>query len=315
MAVHVHIHGWPRRRRRVRDDPKASKRAWVTRHGGAAVAKPEPKARPSSSLEPAPSDRGSWPAHIKSLRLPPAWTDVKISSDPAAPLQATGKDVKGRTQYVYAEKFKQSQQAKKFDRVKTLQSRFDQFVAANEKNLKGADLHKRELAAAALLIIDMGLRPGGESDTKADKKAYGATTLESQHVVTGKDGSTRLRFVGKKGVNIDLPVENATLAKDLQARAKKGGQLFPGISSVNLLRYIVDLTGGAKTKDLRTLKGTSIANDMVKSMPAPTSATAYKKAVKQVAETVAQKLGNTPIVALQSYINPVVFAPWQQAHA
>lgn len=36
----------------------------------------------------------------------------------------------------------------------------------------------------------------------------------------------------------------------------------------------------------------------------------YKSLVKRVAEKVSNVLGNRPIQALESYINPVVFASW-----
>jgi DNA topoisomerase IB len=36
--------------------------------------------------------------------------------------------------------------------------------------------------------------------------------------------------------------------------------------------------------------------------------------VKAVAVAVAQKLGNTPAVALKSYINPTVFSKWEIAN-
>ena len=40
-------------------------------------------------------------ARIRALVLPPAWTDVWISTDPRAHLQATGRDAAGRKQYRY----------------------------------------------------------------------------------------------------------------------------------------------------------------------------------------------------------------------
>ncbi len=38
---------------------------------------------------------------IRSLAIPPAWTDVWISPTPDSHLQATGRDAKGRKQYRY----------------------------------------------------------------------------------------------------------------------------------------------------------------------------------------------------------------------
>jgi DNA topoisomerase IB len=43
----------------------------------------------------------------------------------------------------------------------------------------------------------------------------------------------------------------------------------------------------------------------------PKSQKEYKKMVKDVATIVSKQLGNTPTVALQSYIHPAVFAEWR----
>jgi len=50
---------------------------------------------------------------------------------------------------------------------------------------------------------------------------------------------------------------------------------------------------------------------VVNEMEAPINEKEYKKKVKEVAKQVSAKLGNTPTVALQSYISPVVFAEWK----
>jgi DNA topoisomerase IB len=55
------------------------------------------------------------------------------------------------------------------------------------------------------------------------------------------------------------------------------------------------------------------AQAAVDSMPVPTNAKDYKASVMSVAKVVSSKLGNTPAVALTSYINPSVFVPWRVA--
>jgi DNA topoisomerase-1 len=129
------------------------------------------------------------------------------------------------------------------------------------------------------------------------------------------DGS-KLTFVGKKGVDLSIDVEDAALAKMLRKRAKEAGdagRLFPDVSQSSLLDYTHSLDGGKfKTKDFRTMLGTRTAQQEIAKMTKPASATAYKKAVKAVATAVAKKLGNTPAVALSSYISPFVFAPWRE---
>jgi DNA topoisomerase-1 len=210
---------------------------------------------------------------------------------------AVGRDAKGRMQYVYSEKFAQSQSAKKFARVKNLSARLKQFEGRNDKNLTSGNDRVREHAAVLGLIMATGIRPGSERDTKADKTAYGATTLVGKHIVK-ENNDVYLSFVGKKGVSLKIPIDDTVLANKLLQRAEAAGpdgQLFPNVTDKSLRDYTADLTKhGAKPKDFRTLLGTSLANELVQSMPKPTSQSAYKKAVMEVAKRVSEKLGNTP---------------------
>ena len=160
--------------------------------------------------------------------------------------------------------------------------------------------------------MSMGIRPDSDTDTQAKVKPYGATTLEGRHVVVS-DSEVRLRFTGKKGVALDLPVTDASVVEMLLARkraAGEDGKLF-GVTDKALLDHVHSFDGGGfKTKDFRTLLGTRTALAEIAKMSAPTDEKAYKKAVMDVAKKVSAKLGNTPTVALQSYIAPEVFSKW-----
>ncbi|HJX53535.1 MAG TPA: anti-CBASS Acb1 family protein, partial [Polyangia bacterium] len=272
----------------------------------------------SAALSPAPKDRKKWPEHIQALKLPPAWTDVRVNSNPDADLLAVGKDAKGRPQYVYSKRFQNTQAEAKFARIKELDGKFDKIRRQNEENLKSDNPAKRENAECARLVMSTGIRPGSDSDRKAKVKAYGATTLEGQHVVKQGD-RVRLRFVGKKGVAIDLPVEDPQVASALLARSKKAGasgRLFPEVSGASLLDYTHTLDGGGfKTKDFRTLLATRSAMNEIKKAEPPKTERDYKKRVLEIAKAVSSRLGNTPVVCLQSYINPIVFAPWRSSLA
>lgn len=297
---------------RTRDDydpsePRDPSGKWTEGAGGGKATK---TSTATSHLVHAPN-REAWPDHIRKLVVPPAWTDIRISMDPDKPLQVIGRDVKKRFQYIYNEKFKKSQQAAKYKRVMQLDKKYDRLVSDVNKDLNSQDPKTREHAQITKLILETGLRPGSEKATGAEQQAYGATTLNSSHVVT-KAGKTCLQFIGKKGVSIDLPVTNQELAAELKKRAKGGGQLFPGVNDTSLRKYVDHLAGGGfHTKDLRTLKATRIANNLVQGQKPPTSAAQYKKMVKEVAIQVSKQLGNTPTIALQSYINPAIFGPWQ----
>ncbi len=255
-------------------------------------------------------NKDSLPGYIKALRIPPAWKNICYSKNPKADLLATGLDSKGRKQYIYSDSFAKAQTIAKFNRINNMNKKYKSIKAENDQNIKKGV----EEAICLDLIFKVGLRPGSDKDTKAAQQAYGATTLEGRHIVV-KNGKVNLEFVGKKGVSVSLPVECPDLTKILIERKKKvgsKGRIF-NTNSVDLLLYTTSLDGGGfKTKDIRTYLGTKTAMLAMREVNAPTNKTQYKKAVLAVARAVSTKLGNTPTIALQSYINPAIFEEWKE---
>ena len=267
------------------------------------------------------ADGGPLPSHVPVLKIPPAWTNVTYATDPKADLLATGKDEKGRAQSIYSEAHDAKQAAAKFARIQELNSKFDEVSTQNEEVRKSADAKKRDSADALALIMATGIRPGSDEDTGAAVKAYGATTLEGKHVVATDEGVS-LKFIGKKGVSLDIKVSDPAIAQMLRERAGKAGtdgKLFPSTNQGALLEHTHTLDGGGfKSKDFRTLKGTKTAMDEVANAPMPNppkTEAEYRKAVMAVAKKVSAVLGNTPTVALQSYIDPIVFQSWKASYA
>src|SRR5213080_2372375 len=54
---------------------------------------------------------------IKSLAIPPAWTDVWICPDPRGHLQATGRDARARKQYRYHSRWREVRDEVKYGRL------------------------------------------------------------------------------------------------------------------------------------------------------------------------------------------------------
>jgi DNA topoisomerase I len=316
MSVHLHVY---------HDDgewhEELHPRVRSGSHGGefakgntASAGKSTKPVQRAGQLQSVPKEQ--WPEHIQKLKIPPAWTDVQVNPDPNGDLLAIGKDAKGRKQYVYSERFANSQSAQKFSRIKQMAEDFGHYQAINQHNLESNNEKLREHAACLSLIMSMGVRPGSERDTGAEKQAYGATTLEGRHVVR-HERQTYLEFVGKKGVSLKLPVVDENLAKTLQERAStagKDGKLFPNVSDSTLRDYTHRVTNGlGKTKDFRTLLGTSLALKLVSKAPPPKDEKGYKRSVMEVAKVVSKVLGNTAAVSLKSYISPYVFSDWKAA--
>jgi DNA topoisomerase-1 len=249
-------------------------------------------------------------AERKSFAVPPAWTDVHISDDPNAALIVRGVDSKGRSQYRYSAEHTASAGAVKFERVKQLHKQIDALDAT-----LSVDAMTRPEAGALLLIRHFGMRPGSTRETGADVQAYGATTLEARHVqqdaVTGR---TTIAFTAKKGVDVSVTTLDPVVYKSvsLAMTGKQGSDRLFDTTASRTQRYMRSVVpGGFKLKDLRTYKANAIARMAMFRKRRPKTAAQFSKMRLAVADQVAAQLGNTRTVALNSYINPTVFAPWE----
>ena len=252
------------------------------------------------------------PKHIQACYIPPAWQNVRYSNDPGDDLLVSGRDKKGVGHAVYSAKFNAQQANSKFERVSELDRKYNRVLASVVNDIRiGKNV---EEASILRLVMTTGLRPGSEKQRGA-VKAYGATTLEGRHVIGKDESSIRLRFVGKKGVKIDVPVTDHDVARDLLKRRGEAGPLGrifnPGPGEAVRSYSNTQDGGGFKTKDFRTLLGTRVAQAERDKLPDPKTEKEYRQSCKAVAKIVSEKLGNTPNVALKAYIAPHVFAGWR----
>jgi DNA topoisomerase-1 len=257
------------------------------------------------------ADGSSPPSHVTPGSIAPNWTNVHVSTDPKAEVLVTGKDPKGRPVMVTSDSYAARSAAVKFERVKEMIGQHDKIGKEIQEARKGPN---KEEADAAYLMHTQATRPGSDTDTKSKVKAYGATTLEARHVVSGPDG-VRLQFIGKKGVPHDHLIHDKELATMLvdrkNAASGPDGKLF-NTSDTKVRAFTATLDGGKFTpKDFRTSRATVLATEAVKADPTPSSGPKEHQArIKAVAERVSSVLGNRPAEALKSYIHPAVFAPW-----
>jgi DNA topoisomerase-1 len=128
------------------------------------------------------------------------------------------------------------------------------------------------------------------------------------------EGNTvHFSFVGKKGKTIEKPVQSAALASMIKERlkGKKGTDKLFSADEHDVRDYMRSRAKGFTPKDFRTRHATALALETVSKMAVPKTQKALKSQKKEVAVLVSQYLGNTPTVALSSYINPAVFAAWE----
>lgn len=99
---------------------------------------------------------------IAELAIPPAWSEVRIATDPCAHLQAVGRDVAGRLQYIYHSAWDDVRSASKAFRLIQMGQALPRLRPAIERGLRNDDPNL-PLAAATRLVDLLHLRAGHES--------------------------------------------------------------------------------------------------------------------------------------------------------
>jgi DNA topoisomerase-1 len=255
-------------------------------------------------------------ARIRALVLPPAWTDVWISSDPRAHLQATGRDAAGRKQYRYHANWSAERDSTKYHRMLAFAEVLPVIRRRTRRDMMGpACCRPRVLATVVELLACTYIRIGNEEYAR-DNKSHGLTTLRDHHVkVRGR--KLTFAFRGKSGVFQSIEIEEPRLALAVrQVQDLPGQMLFQylddnkkrrALTSSDINAYLKEVSGGKfSAKDFRTWAGTLSAAQALDDMETPASKTAANKAIVQAVDQVAEALGNTRAVCRKCYIHPVV---------
>ena len=253
---------------------------------------------------------------IRGLVIPPAWTDVWISPNAGAKLQATGQDAAGRRQYLYHERFRAAQEREKFERLLTFGARLPALRSRLARDLGLGPYEQAWASALALRLVNNAwFRVGSDRHTRASR-TYGITTLTKRHVTLSGD-EIAFRFHGKNRRLVRRTLRNASLARELQAllelpggarlfRFEREGELV-NLTGALLNQYIGDRLGdGFTAKDFRTWGGTLVAARALARHGAPEDDADAKRALSSAMRKVAAELGNTPAVARASYVSPAV---------
>ncbi len=273
---------------------------------------------------------------VEALKLPPAWTDVFIHPNPNAHLQAVGKDKAGRWQYRYHARFRQRQEAKKFDRLIGFAESLPAMRARVERDLRRRDLGRERVLAGILQILSTCfIRPG--SQVYADENgSYGLATLRPRHVKV-KGDCVHFSFPGKSGKQQERTLRDRRVANLVRQLLKvPGKEVFKYLDEdgrpIDVRRrdinvYIKEVMGERFTaKDFRTWAGTLVAAcalaragaeweahpQTAAAVAAKAQARARKKQVVAAVKEAAELLGNTPAICRASYIYPSVLSSFDR---
>lgn len=255
-------------------------------------------------------------ARIKSLVIPPAWTEVWICPQANGHLQATGRDARGRKQYRYHAKWREARDEVKYERMLKFGQALPAIRAEVDRALKLPGLPREKVLATIVYLLEATMMRVGNEEYARTNKSFGLTTLRNRHAkVDGSD--VEFSFRGKSGVYHKVKVHDRRLARIVaRSRDLPGQELFQyvdedgqthAIDSSDVNDYLRAITGEDYTaKDFRTWSGTVLAALALQEFEKFDSEAQAKKNIVRAIESVSEKLGNTPSICRKCYVHPAV---------
>lgn len=255
---------------------------------------------------------------FESLVIPPAWTKVEISENKNADLLVTGRDAKERKQYIYHPKYRARRESRKFNRIVAFADQLEQMRRVTGQHLrKEENTRNRVMATLVRLLETAFFRPGSETYS-SENHSYGLTTLRSKHLSV-EDDKLIFSYNGKSGQEQEKEIENDKLVKIIkELNDIPGYEIFKyyddngqkvNVKSDDLNAYIREHMGeDFSAKDFRTWPGTQIAAIALNELGAvgKDDQKLLDENIRKAVIRVSEKLGNTPAVARDSYIDPRV---------
>jgi DNA topoisomerase-1 len=257
---------------------------------------------------------------IKSLAIPPAWTDVWICPFADGHIQATGRDAKGRKQYRYHPRFREVRESTKYEHVVAFADALPTIRAKVREHMSLRGLPREKVLATVVHLLQTTLIRVGNDDYAKQNNSYGLTTLKTRHVAV--DGNeVRFRFTGKSGKQWSLRVRDRRIAKIIRACQELPGQELlqyldeegkpQDVTSSDVNAYLKEITGDDITaKDFRTWAGTVLAAMALNEVKTFDSAAQAKRNLRTAIENVAARLGNTPTICRKCYVHPDVLTSY-----
>lgn len=259
---------------------------------------------------------GETLARIRSLAIPPAWTDVWISPDPNGHIQATGRDARGRKQYRYHPRFREVRDSTKYERMLEFAAALPSLRAQVNQDMGRRGMPREKVLATVVHLLETTMIRVGNADYARQNKSHGLTTLNDRHVKV-EGSQVRFRFKGKSGKEWNLGLRDRRVARIVKASQDLPGQhLFQyldedgerrSVTSGDVNAYLREISGSDITaKDFRTWTGTVLAALALAEYESADSQATARRHVREAIERVAARLGNTPTICRKCYVHPQV---------
>jgi DNA topoisomerase-1 len=255
-------------------------------------------------------------SRIRSLAIPPAYTDVWICPSPNGHIQATGRDARGRKQYRYHPKWREVRDETKFGRMLGFSQALPKIRARLERDLSLPGLPREKVLATVVRLLECTCIRVGNDEYAKSNRSYGLTTLQDRHVeISGSN--LRFEFRGKSGKTHKVDLNDRRLARIVErCQDLPGEDLFQYLDDDNVRQtigsgdvneYIREISGQEFTaKDFRTWAGTLLAIEALTKIGSFSTQRNAKSNVLKAIDQVAEQLNNTRSVCRKYYVHPAV---------
>ena len=254
---------------------------------------------------------------IKSLVIPPAWTEVWICADPNGHLQASGRDARRRKQHRYHPRWREVRDETKFVQMIAFAQALPAIRKRVEADLALPGFPREKILATVVKLLEVSLIRVGNEEYARENHSYGLTTFKNKHVeVSGS--KLHFHFRGKSGVYHEIDIHDRRIAKIVDACQDLPGQeLFQyldesgerhKVESNDVNAYLREISGQDFTaKYFRTWAATVLAAQALQGLEPFNTRKEARHNLKQAIESVAARLGNTPTVCRKCYVHPEIF--------
>ena len=252
---------------------------------------------------------------ISGLVIPPDWRNVWICKKALGHIQATGRDSKGRKQYIYHKRWAEHLSRQKFENLKEFGEILPLIRAQVKADLRKRSWNKKKISALAIKLMEESyLRVGNKMYQKMNG-TFGLTTLRRKHLKEGEK-SLILQFKAKSGKPMKVKINHPTLRKQLKQcselpghelfRYKEGSRYLP-LNSSDINEYLREVSGkNISSKDFRTWGGTVLTVKFEPLAQQICMENPRKKFETTLVQLVAKELNNTVSVCRKYYIHPKV---------
>jgi DNA topoisomerase-1 len=253
---------------------------------------------------------------IRELAIPPAWEPVWICPYPNGHLQVTGRDAKGRKQYIYHPQWHALHKETKFNRLAEFGRALPKIRRRVARDLRLRGLPREKVVAAVVRLLEQTHIRVGNPEYADENQSFGLSTMRNRHVAV-RGQRLEFRFRGKSGKFHQIDFTHQRLARivkrcqdlpgyDLFQYIDDAGEIH-NMTSEDVNNYLRAVAGEEfSAKDFRTWAGTVQAAQILQRLDGENNGEPTASALVKAIDQVAAALGNTRAVCRKYYIHPAI---------